>query len=242
MTQQTQKLEAALGELQRQIEALVREEQLRDRLTGLGNDQALAESLRNALERGEPFWFAFIEVDYFKRVNDKFGYELADGLLQKIGKRLAAFEDYIASTMPIRAHGDEFYLLGPKGPNVVEGSIHDALQRLRAEIEGIAVSTEHGTMSCTVSIGWMTSDDTGDEILTHRVAMRMLEATVGTAKIQGRNCVIRYSPDVEKAQRRSIRDDCRECNSSFTLEVPLGSPHQGELFCPNCGARIERPL
>ncbi|MGC4067957.1 MAG: GGDEF domain-containing protein [Polyangiaceae bacterium] len=81
MTPHNRTLDAALDELRRQIEALVREEQLRDQLTGLGNAQALSETLKTALESDVSFWLAFLDVDYFKRINDKYGYQLADGLL-----------------------------------------------------------------------------------------------------------------------------------------------------------------
>lgn len=242
MTLHTKKLDAALDELRRQVEAVVREEQLRDQLTGLGNAHALSETLKNALDSDGTFWLAFVEVDYFKRINDKYGYQLADGLLQKIAKRLGTFDDYLPGTIPIRAHGDEFYLFGRITPALNDHELHEALDRVRSEIAGISVMTAQGAMRATVSVGWMTSTDGGDEVLTERAVMHRVEAAVSAAKVSGRNRVVRYSPEVEKAQRRSIRDDCSNCRASFTVEVPVDSPHTGSLYCPNCGKPRARLL
>jgi two-component system, cell cycle response regulator len=241
MTPHREKLDSALQELRRQVEALVREEQLRDQLTGLANGQALSELLKSALESAEGFWCALVEIDYFKRINDEFTYEVADGLLQKIAKRLSSFEDYLSGTIPIRAHGDEFYLFGQGYARDAAPRIHDALDRLREEIAGIHIPTEHGDMACTVSVGWMTTDDGGEGVLTERAVLRMVEAAAGAAKVQGRNRVVRYSPQVEKTQRHSLRDDCPHCRASFTVEVPLDTTHTGDLRCPNCGAQRPRP-
>lgn len=241
MTLQREKLDAALQELRRQVEALVREEQLRDQLTGLANGQALSELLTSALESAEGFWCALVEIDYFKRINDEFTYEVADGLLQKIAKRLCAFEDYVNGTVPIRAHGDEFYLFGHGYVRESAPRIGEALDRIREELSCIHIPTERGDMACTVSIGWMTTDDGGEGVLTERAVLRMVEAAAGAAKVQGRNRVVRYSPAVEKMQRLSLRDDCPQCHASFTVEIPLHTTHTGDLRCPNCGAPRPRP-
>lgn len=189
------KLDAALDEVRRQIEAVVREEQMRDQLTELGNRLALSERLQSVFEDGSPFWCALIEVDYFKRINDRYTYEVADTLLQKIAGRLRKFE----------------------------------------------VPTDSEDMTCTVSIGWLTSEDGGDETLTERTVLGMLEAAVGAAKTRGRNCTVRYTPAVEKQQRNSVRDDCGSCHASFTVEIPPDTAATGALFCPNCGDRRPRP-
>ncbi|MEZ4229071.1 MAG: GGDEF domain-containing protein [Polyangiaceae bacterium] len=242
MTSHNQKLDEALDALRDQVRALVREEQLRDHLTGLANGQALSELLKNEIDAGGGYWLAFVEVDYFKRINDRFSYELADGLLKRIGKRLISFTDYVANVMPIRAHGDEFYLFGQLSPKLDPDRIGAALEQLRAEIAAIALPTDRGDMSCTVSVGWMTTDDGGEEPLTERITMRMVEAAVGAAKVAGRNRVVRYSPEVKKAERRSHRDDCRACEAAFTVEIPTDFKSEDPLFCPNCGVRLTRPV
>ena len=235
------KLDEALEEVRRQIEAVVREEQMRDQLTGLANRLAMSERLQSAIEGGSPFWCAFIEIDYFKRINDKFGYDVADGLLLKVAKRLEHFDDYVPETLPIRTHGDEFYLLGTTSASNTAERIAAALESMRGEIAGVVVPTANGDMSCTVSIGWLTSDDGGEAVLTERTVVGMLEAAVGAAKTSGRNRTLRYTTEVAKQQRRSVRDDCGECRASFTVDIPSDTAAKEALFCPNCGHRHPRP-
>ncbi len=201
----------------------------------------MSEALKGAIESDTPFWCALVEVDHFKRINDKFTYAVADGLLQKIANRLRSFEDYVSGTLPVRAHGDEFYLFGNYASPEAESHIGRSIDQIREEIAGIRVATQSGEMKCTVSIGWMTSTDGGEEVLTERAVMGMVEAAAGAAKVQGRNQVVRYRPEVKKAQRHSLRDDCPECGASFTVEIPFDTPHQGELRCPNCGTGRPRP-
>lgn len=241
MTKGAAKIDEALRELRLRIEAVVREEQLRDQLTGLGNDLALSEAMKSAIETGAEFWCALVEVDYFKRLNDKFTYAVADGLLRKIAKRLEAFEDYVAGTVPVRAHGDEFYLFGKLAGADAPDQIRQAIERVREEIAGVRVGTVLGDMSCTVSIGWMTSADGGEEVLTERAVRQMVESATAAAKVRGRNCSVRYQADMVKLQRQSVRDDCAGCGASFTVEIPRDTTHSGELKCPNCGASRPRP-
>ncbi len=242
MTQRRPNLDDALAEVRRQIEAVVRAEQIYDQLTGLGNALALSEALKTAIEDNAKLWCALIEVDYFKRVNDKFTYAVADSLLQAIAKRLGTFDDSIPETLAFRAHGDEFYLFGRRSDATSDSRIGERLDLVRREIAEIRLSTASGPMSCTVSIGWMSIDDAGDEeVLGERAILRMVEAATSAAKIRGRNQLVRYSPEVEKSQRRSFRDDCAACQATFTVEVPVESPHVGDLHCPNCGGTRPRP-
>ena len=234
------KLDEALAELRRQVEAVVREEQLRDQLTGLANGLALSEWLQSATENAERYWCALVEVDHFKRISDRFTYAVADGLLTRIAARLKAFNDYVTGTLPIRAHGDEFYLVG-RLPSPDTTVIGEALDRVRDEIAGIRIATEAGDMRCTVSVGWMTADDGGDAVVTERAVMQMVEAATAAAKMLGRNRVVRYSQEIAKKQRSSVRDDCAACLASFTVEIPTDTVHRGPLCCPNCGAGRERP-
>jgi diguanylate cyclase (GGDEF)-like protein len=81
-------VDEALDSLRSAVEATVRAEQLRDQLTGLANDLALTQRIEAGIQKRERFWIAFVEIDFFKRVNDEFGYDLADGLLKEVGRQL----------------------------------------------------------------------------------------------------------------------------------------------------------
>ncbi len=84
-----------------------------DRLTGLANRRALDDRIEVAMRRaqmnGDQMAFCMIDLDDFKPINDRFGHEAGDFVLQAVGRRLREGlrrSDYIA-----RLGGDEFVLL-----------------------------------------------------------------------------------------------------------------------------------
>lgn len=84
-----------------------------DALTGLYNrfhfQKRLIEVFAQANRHKHMFAIMFIDVDYFKEVNDKFGHSAGDALLQEVAKRLTSclrINDFIA-----RLGGDEFAII-----------------------------------------------------------------------------------------------------------------------------------
>lgn len=228
-------IEESLHKVQEIILQVVREEQLRDKLTHLPNDDALTETITQQLQDSNPFWIAFIEIDKFKSINDKFGYENADIMLKRVADHLEqAARDYFAPSKAFRAHGDEFYILGFRLNEV--DSIEESLHTLRDGISKIKIPVSQKNMQATVSIGWATSQ----EFTAPREIKLALEAAVSHAKKLGRNRVVRYSEDIKKSDLHSMRDDCPTCKTSFTADIRLDEYRSEELYCPNCGARIAR--
>ncbi len=88
----------------------------RDNLTGLFNDRYLHVALAHSIERcqgsGEDLVLLFLDLDFFKRVNDSHGHLAGSQVLQEVGHLLRQFEkghDIIAA----RYGGDEFVLVLP---------------------------------------------------------------------------------------------------------------------------------
>ncbi|MGH8077204.1 MAG: GGDEF domain-containing protein, partial [Lysobacter sp.] len=71
----------------------MRQQTITDELTGLLNragwNRDAADAYAVAMTRGVPLSFAFFDIDYFKRVNDTFGHEAGDQVLQMLGRILA---------------------------------------------------------------------------------------------------------------------------------------------------------
>ena len=80
-----------------------------DPLTGLGNALSLSEKIRRLLERQQPFAVLFLDLDYFKQVNDRFGHGVGDELLSRIGDVLQA--TVRPRDLVVRRGGDEFVVV-----------------------------------------------------------------------------------------------------------------------------------
>ena len=80
-----------------------------DALTGLLNKRYFDDVTHALLNRGQAFGLFYLDLDRFKPVNDTYGHEMGDKLLQQIAKRLQSCvrsTDYV-----FRLGGDEFALL-----------------------------------------------------------------------------------------------------------------------------------
>ncbi|WP_409273597.1 diguanylate cyclase [Neobacillus sp. SCS-31] len=80
----------------------------RDRLTGLYNMRKFEEKLRDNSRAGKPMFIAMIDIDRFKEINDKFGHQIGDAAIAKIGKYLLTHCG--PDTIVARYGGDEFIL------------------------------------------------------------------------------------------------------------------------------------
>lgn len=104
------RLHRLTGELEVARAALARRANY-DFLTGLPNRGYFEERVRGALSvsRHRPLALAFIDLDGFKQVNDRYGHEAGDNLLAQVADRVVG---HIRSTDVLaRLSGDEFILL-----------------------------------------------------------------------------------------------------------------------------------
>lgn len=259
-----EEIQKALDELQWRIATRIRQEQLRDQLTGLANGAALMETVKDRLQKPGEFWVAFLEIDRFKSINDRFGYENADALLRKVAEMLRTMcSCFSGPTQAFRAHGDEFYMMGELG--VLEevysmgepgepgsggrprhGSVHHTLDLVRESISAIKLPVDTAPvgaaalMSCQVSVGWLCISDI-KETKTERRVLEYLERAVAEAK-RPRNTVVRYSPEMLHQDSISLRADCAECGCKFSFDLPRAKNQRDrKVTCPNCGAETERP-
>jgi diguanylate cyclase (GGDEF)-like protein/PAS domain S-box-containing protein len=139
-----------------------REEQLAtaaltDSLTGLPNRRAFREAANRILndQRVRPAALAILDIDHFKAINDSFGHDAGDEVLQSfaaLAQRLRRKEDLMA-----RIGGEEFAILLP------DTSLSAALtvcDRLRAEVADTLCVTASGPVRITISggVAMLTSD------------------------------------------------------------------------------------
>ena len=157
---------------------------LTDQLTGLGNRRAVFEELgrlaRSSPQQGEPLTVVMFDIDHFKHVNDTYGHQTGDAVLQRIAeltRRQVREGDLVG-----RIGGEEFVWLLPK---VSIGQARDLAERLRALIE--RESAAGGLPSVTVSLGLalLRMGDTPEQLIARA------DEALYRAKESGRNCVQR---------------------------------------------------
>ena len=79
-----------------------------DPLTGLFNRRYLTTVLRSQTERNEKFALFFLDLDFFKPVNDTYGHDVGDKLLSAVAQRLRGC--IRSADLAYRIGGDEFAL------------------------------------------------------------------------------------------------------------------------------------
>jgi len=97
-------------------EEILRHRAFHDSLTGLANralfEDRLDLAIAGAKRHGNILGIAYVDVDEFKSVNDRFGHDLGDRLLIALGERIAASVRQIDTAA--RFGGDEFVLIFPQ--------------------------------------------------------------------------------------------------------------------------------
>lgn len=124
-----------------------------DSLTGVNNRRYFMELAQNELERAlrhaEPLSLLMIDIDHFKRINDRYGHPVGDMALKTLsGWCLMAIRSFDAFG---RFGGEEFAALLPRTHS--KGAFEVA-ERLRQAIEAADIELSNGQrLSFTISIG-----------------------------------------------------------------------------------------
>jgi diguanylate cyclase (GGDEF)-like protein len=124
----------------------------RDELTGLGNrrhlDQRLPLLLESAATQHLPLTVALIDLDHFKRINDRFGHAVGDKVLEVVAQKLR--ENTRSSDVLARIGGEEFLVVFADMP---QAQSLEVCERLRARVAGHDWATLAPELAATLSIG-----------------------------------------------------------------------------------------
>lgn len=183
-----QALEAANRELQ---QALERERIMAqtDELTGVNNRRHFLELAARDFAFAQryrlPISILMIDVDHFKQVNDSWGHQIGDEILESVA-RIAGHHLRDADVIG-RYGGEEFIVLLP------ESSARQAMivaERIREGIAAHGIDTGKGTVKVTISAGIADalSEDTLDWLI------RRADQALYEAKEAGRNRAMMYRP------------------------------------------------
>jgi diguanylate cyclase (GGDEF)-like protein len=170
-----------------QLRESLRNQAVRDGLTGLYNrryfDEAAERELSRAQRHERPLVFMVLDVDHFKRFNDTHGHDAGDLLLREVGQLLRS--SVRQSDVACRYGGEEFVLILPESPleeaRRRADQIRLAFHQLGLPYQGKSL----GTIS--VSIGVAAYPDHGNDRVT---LLRNADAALYRAKHEGRDRVM----------------------------------------------------
>lgn len=144
-----------------------------DPLTGLANRRRFMEiasgMLSQGLALGRPVFVALIDIDQFKRVNDRFSHQVGDQVLQCIAQILRSH--LREGDMAARLAGDEFVLAAGHADALDAAQV---CERIRAAVKNYDWATIQNGLQVTISVGFAQAQ-AGDSIecLTHRADLAM---------------------------------------------------------------------
>ena len=162
------------------------ESALRDGLTKVFNKKYFTDYLEKefayAARHGSPLALIFLDIDYFKRINDTHGHPAGDFVLSELSQLMATLvrtEDVLA-----RFGGEEFTVLC-RGTDLEGARI--VAERLRRTVEAHTFTFGAKTIPLTISLGIAAIPDTA--IVDHAQFLAASDKALYEAKRTGRNRV-----------------------------------------------------
>jgi diguanylate cyclase (GGDEF)-like protein len=178
----------------KKLESQLREQAIRDPLTGLYNRRYLADALKRELTRvkreGQSMSLIIADIDYFKKVNDTYGHEAGDQCLMAVAQLFAI--SCRGSDIACRYGGEEFLLVLPNTSN------QTALQRaeeIREKCADLNVVYNDKTIRFTISLGVSAYPVDGEE---HEEIIIKADNALYQSKQNGRNRVTAWGEMREK--------------------------------------------
>jgi diguanylate cyclase (GGDEF)-like protein len=191
LRQANDRLQSQLLEIE-SLHAKLKEQALRDRLTGLHNrhylEEALPKELAQAKREGYQIAIVILDLDQFKQVNDSFGHLAGDQLLREFGQLLTRCVR--VSDLACRLGGEEFVLVLPSLSAEVA---YQRIEQIRSAFQALRVDWAGTEISTTVSGGIAIFPIDG---ITDEQLLEVADQALYTAKAAGRNRIQRSSRPV----------------------------------------------
>ena len=194
MRKETEELSATIEISREQIHDLKRclaaaiEESMRDVLTGLANRRWLERDISDLLTRKDirntSHCFALIDLDRFKRINDKFGHIVGDEVLKFFSKILR--ENVKGKDICTRMGGEEFSVTLKNTSILDAGKVMEEV-RSKLEKSNLILSNSKksiGIVTASFGITQILDGDSFEDIYNRA------DSNLYAAKRSGRNCIV----------------------------------------------------
>jgi len=210
----------------------------RDNLTGLFNDHylhvALSDAIQRAIELREDLAVIFLDLDFFKRVNDAHGHLAGSQVLREVGHLLrGAVRDEAA--IPARYGGDEFVLVIPRAD--LEHAV-DLAETLRTTVLTTRFCDAPGELlqeaisltgiTCSAGVATLKEHvDPGPSLeRAKNTLLRLADAAMYVAKETGRNRTAVAGLPVRRRKPGDEADDSRYATRTPS-RLAAGLPSRG---------------
>jgi diguanylate cyclase (GGDEF)-like protein len=173
-----------------QLQRDLKEQTIRDPLTGRFNrrymEEALALEISRAVRSNEPLSVVMCDIDHFKRFNDEFGHDAGDLVLQAVGHELGnRFRD---GDIVCRFGGEEFVIIAPGS---TPEDLRNRLDIVRSAIS--ALNLRHNDQplgNLTMSFGVARWRGVGDQDRAGQQVLKAADEALYRAKREGRDRVV----------------------------------------------------
>lgn len=212
---------------------------LHDPLTKVYNRQFFDEMLDTEAKRctrcASPIGLIFADVDHFKQINDTYGHQFGDVVLQQIVK---VFADAIRNSDILARFGGEEFVILVNQPT--ERGLERLAEKIRARVEAEPFLFGDMRVPVTVSLGAAISIPGRDDVdLPHRL-IAAADASLYDAKRSGRNrcCIQSLVDENERALSQLVLQHrfSRWLVSNRLLDIP--SVSRALLECTHENTRI----
>ncbi len=170
---------------------MLREQSLRDQLTGLYNRRFFEETIDKIVaqirRRGTNLGILMVDVDYFKQVNDTYGHDMGDKVLKEVANVIS--KSIRESDIVIRFGGEEFIVLLM---DIEKGKSEEVAEKIRKAVENHSIEAFGIVLKKTVSIGASEFPVDTDKIWQ---CIKFADIALYKAKESGRNQVVKFRPE-----------------------------------------------
>ncbi len=227
---------------QKRTEESIRRNAYYDLLTGIPNRRLFQDRLELEIKKANRtnrlIAIMIIDLDRFKEVNDSFGHDVGDILLQEAARRISACvreSDTVA-----RLGGDEFAAILPELPDI--GQADDAAQKILTRLsEPYRINGEIVQVEASIGISIFPNDAKSISTL-----MKNADQAMYIAKSRGRNQFTHFSVSLPQAEQTRLQliNDLRGALAAKQLKVlfqPIVDLSTGKIHKAEALLRWQHP-
>jgi diguanylate cyclase (GGDEF)-like protein len=162
---------------------------LTDSVTGVANrrhfDSTLGQEWRRDMRRGSPLSLVMLDIDYFKRFNDRYGHIAGDACLKRVAARMEEFSNR-PGDLVARYGGEEFMLI--LGGTPLSGARQIA-EKLCKAVRDLNIAHEASDISHVVTASLGVATMIPKQSISETEILLIADQALYTAKENGRNRV-----------------------------------------------------